>query len=79
MIQETPEAELFKTQMRESLIKATKNSISVQVPKRGNVYSVGDEVETVYFIETGQIKLLMMSSVGKECLLAIHGPGDVFG
>ncbi len=26
----------------------------------------------VYFIESGQIKLLMLSSEGKECLLAIH-------
>ena len=33
----------------------------------------------VYFIESGQIKLLMLSSEGKECLLAIHGGGDIFG
>jgi len=33
----------------------------------------------VYFIESGQIKLLMLSADGKECLLAIHGGGDIFG
>ena len=33
----------------------------------------------VYFIESGQIKLLMLSSEGKECLLAIHSAGDIFG
>jgi CRP/FNR family transcriptional regulator, cyclic AMP receptor protein len=33
----------------------------------------------VYFIESGQIKLLMLSSEGKECLLAIHSGGDIFG
>jgi CRP/FNR family cyclic AMP-dependent transcriptional regulator len=33
----------------------------------------------VYFIEKGQIKLAMTASGGKECMLAIHGPGDVFG
>ncbi len=33
----------------------------------------------MYFIEDGQIKLVMVSSEGKECMLAIHGPGDVFG
>ena len=27
----------------------------------------------------GQVKLLMLSSEGKECLLAIHASGDVFG
>jgi len=33
----------------------------------------------VYFIESGQIKLLMLSPEGKECLLAIHSAGDIFG
>jgi len=32
----------------------------------------------VYFIESGQIKLLMLSPEGKECLLAIHTAGDIF-
>ena len=27
----------------------------------------------------GQIKLLLLSPEGKECLLAIHSGGDVFG
>src|SRR5262245_6957776 len=44
-----------------------------------NVYSCGDQDEMVYFIESGQIKLLMLSSEGKECLLAIHTAGDIFG
>jgi CRP/FNR family cyclic AMP-dependent transcriptional regulator len=79
MIQESPEADLFKEQMRASLAMATKNSVSEKIAKRHAVYAVGDEVETVYFIESGQIKLVMVSSGGKECLLAIHGPGDVFG
>jgi CRP-like cAMP-binding protein len=33
----------------------------------------------VYFIESGQIKLLLLSPEGKECLLAIHSDGDIFG
>ena len=28
---------------------------------------------------SGQIKLLMLSPGGKECLLAIHAAGDIFG
>lgn len=79
MIQETPGADKFKEQMRESLVSATKDSVAIKVARRSNVYEVGDKVETVYFIESGQIKLLIVSSRGKECLLAIHGPGDIFG
>jgi CRP-like cAMP-binding protein len=33
----------------------------------------------IYFIESGQIKLPILSAEGRECLLAIHGAGDIFG
>jgi CRP-like cAMP-binding protein len=33
----------------------------------------------VYFIESGLIKLLMLSPEGRECLLAAHTTGDIFG
>jgi CRP/FNR family cyclic AMP-dependent transcriptional regulator len=33
----------------------------------------------VYFIESGQIKLLMLSPEGRERLLAVHTTGDIFG
>src|SRR5258705_3647714 len=51
----------------------------MNVAKHNDVYTAGGERETVYFIEKGQIKLVMVSSEGKECMLAIHGAGDVFG
>jgi CRP-like cAMP-binding protein len=79
MIQQTPEAEQFKQQMRDSLRHETLNSRAVTFPRHANVYIGGDRDEMVYFIETGQIKLLLLSPEGKECLLAIHGSGDIFG
>ena len=79
MIQQTPESDRFKEQMRESLLKETRNSNTIKVGKHTNVYTIGVERETVYFIESGQIKLVMLSPEGKECMLAIHGSGDVFG
>jgi CRP-like cAMP-binding protein len=79
MIQQTPEADRFKKQMRDSLRHETVNSRAVTIPRHANVYNCGDQDEKVYFIETGQIKLSLLSPEGKECLLAIHGSGDVFG
>jgi CRP-like cAMP-binding protein len=79
MIQETPQADLFKQQMRESLRQETLNSRAVTIAKHAHVYTCGDNDELVYFIESGQIKLLMLSPGGKECLLAIHAAGDIFG
>jgi CRP-like cAMP-binding protein len=79
MIQQTPEADRFKQQMRDSLRHETVNSRAVTIPRHANVYNCGDQDEKVYFIETGQINLSLLSPEGKECLLAIHGSGDVFG
>jgi CRP/FNR family cyclic AMP-dependent transcriptional regulator len=79
MIQETLQSDLFKRQLGDSLQRETLNSRAVTVARHANVYTCGDQDEMVYFIESGQVKLLMLSSEGKECLLAIHGAGDIFG
>jgi CRP-like cAMP-binding protein len=65
--------------MRESLRQETLNSRAVTIAKHDHVYTCGDNDELIYFIESGQIKLLMLSPGGKECLLAIHVAGDIFG
>jgi len=79
MIQDSPETDLFKEQLRASLQRKIRNSHAIKIPKHANVYSFGEQDEMVYFIESGQVKLLMLSSEGKECMLAIHASGDVFG
>ncbi len=78
-IQQTPQADLFKQQLRVSLQRETANARAVKVARHANIYTCGDRDEMVYFVESGQIKLLMLSSDGKECLLAIHSEGDIFG
>lgn len=79
MIQETPQADRFKEQLRDSLRDETLNSRAITIAKHDHVYTCGDHDETVYFIESGQVKLLMLSPEGRECLLAIHASGDIFG
>src|SRR3989337_12535 len=79
MIQQTPQAGEFKQQLHDSWQRETMNSRAIKIARHANVYTCGDQDEMVYFIESGQIKLLMLSSEGKECILAIHGAGDIFG
>ena len=79
MIQQTPQADEFKAQLRDSLQREMMNSRAVKIARHANVYAAGDQDEAVYFIESGQVKLLMLSTEGKECLLAIHSGGDIFG
>jgi CRP/FNR family cyclic AMP-dependent transcriptional regulator len=78
-IQLTPQADLFKQQLRDSLQRETANTGAVSIARHSNVYTCGDRDEMVYFVESGQVKLLMLSAEGRECLLAIHGEGDIFG
>ena len=78
-IQQTPQSDEFKQQIRNSLQLETRDSHAIKVARHDDVYTTGDQDDTVYFIESGQIKLRMLSSEGKECLLAIHSDGDIFG
>jgi CRP/FNR family cyclic AMP-dependent transcriptional regulator len=42
-------------------------------------YATGDDDDALYLIDSGQVKLSMASAEGKDCLLSIHGNGEVFG
>ena len=79
MIQNYPETDTFKKQMRESLKRETRNSSAIKIPSHQNVYTIGELDEMIYVIQRGQVKLSMISPEGRECLLAIHGVGDIFG
>jgi CRP-like cAMP-binding protein len=79
MIESASETAKFKQQLRDSLLREAKNLRAVRITKHDNIYTCGDQDETVYVIESGQIKLLMLSPEGKECLLAIYTAGDIFG
>ena len=79
MIPAIPKADDFKDRLNTSLQLASLKFPTIHINKHQPVYVCGDPAETVYFIESGQVKLLMLSPEGKECLLAIHTTGDIFG
>jgi CRP/FNR family cyclic AMP-dependent transcriptional regulator len=43
------------------------------------VYRQGDPADSVFFIQSGKVKLTVVSEQGKEAVIAILGPGDFFG
>lgn len=75
----TPTTDDFRGRLHESLQRATLKFPIVHVGRHQSIYVCGDPAGCVYFIQSGQIKLLMLSPDGKECLLAIHTSGDTFG
>jgi CRP-like cAMP-binding protein len=79
MTQQIPTTDDFRKRLNESLRVESSDFVTVRIAKHQTVYTCGDAAETVYFIESGQVKLLMLSPEGKECLLAIHTDGDTYG
>ena len=43
------------------------------------IYSQGDAADAMFHIQQGNVKLVVASTRGKQAVIAILGPGDVFG
>jgi CRP/FNR family transcriptional regulator, cyclic AMP receptor protein len=79
MVQESKKTRDFRIRLSESLSREQRAFPAIQLAKHETIYACGDTADTIYFIASGQVKLLMLSPEGKECLLAIHTAGDTFG
>jgi CRP/FNR family cyclic AMP-dependent transcriptional regulator len=44
-----------------------------------SIFSQGDACEDVLYIQTGGVKLSVLSKTGREAVVAMLGPGDFFG
>jgi CRP/FNR family transcriptional regulator, cyclic AMP receptor protein len=51
----------------------------VRLQKDGIVFSQGDPAEAIYFIQTGKVKITVVSAAGKEAVLAMFGPRGFLG
>lgn len=51
----------------------------VSVGKDARVFSQGGKTDAIYFIETGKVKISVISTGGKEAVLAILGPHNFLG
>ena len=47
--------------------------------KGQTVFSQGDAADAVFYLQTGELKLSVVSEQGKEAVVAILGPGSFFG
>jgi CRP/FNR family cyclic AMP-dependent transcriptional regulator len=43
------------------------------------IYSQGDSADSVFYIREGSVKVCVISELGKEAVVALHGKGDFFG
>ena len=47
--------------------------------KNQKVFAQGDAADWVFYIQDGQVKLSVISELGKEAVVALHGKEDFFG
>jgi len=52
---------------------------SVLFRGKQRVFAQGDLADSVFYIQTGKVKLTVVSTTGKEATIAIFGEGDFFG
>lgn len=73
------DAELFKTLEAEELTEL-ENAAHWEKLRRGRVLWLSDQASaSLVLVKTGRIKLSRLSGKGRELVLDILGPGDVFG
>jgi CRP-like cAMP-binding protein len=51
----------------------------LQLEKGDRIFSQGDPTDAIYFIQSGKVKISVISSSGKEAVLAMLGPHDFLG
>jgi CRP-like cAMP-binding protein len=52
---------------------------SVPFQRKQGIFAQGDAADAVFYIQTGKVKLTVVSQAGKEATIGILGDGDFFG
>src|SRR3989442_15677788 len=59
--------------------KISEGKQAMIIPKGKKIFSQGDRAGAIYFVQNGEVKITVVSSAGKEAVLAMLGPHDFFG
>jgi CRP/FNR family cyclic AMP-dependent transcriptional regulator len=72
-----PSTDMFDP--KDFLEKVGAGKAILEFHKNQKVFEQGDVAETVFYIQTGKVKLTVVSEQGKEAIVAILEPGHFFG
>jgi CRP/FNR family cyclic AMP-dependent transcriptional regulator len=73
------EAPLFEALNEEDARALRSDIVDVYLDRGERLFSEGDTGDKLYIILTGKIKLTKAAPDGRENLLSVHGPGEMFG
>jgi CRP/FNR family transcriptional regulator len=71
--------ELFKNLSDEELKELDPYLVEMGYKKKDDIFSEGDQPEWFYIVSKGKIKITKISHDGKEIILEIISPTDIFG
>src|SRR6476620_4949481 len=61
------------------LEKISEGKHEMKFGKGKKIFSQGEPADAVYFVQSGRVKITVVSSAGKEAVLAMLCPHDFFG
>lgn len=73
----SPQPNIFD--LREFLDSAGVSRKVVRFPPGARIFAQGVPATSVFYIQSGRVKLSIVSAAGKEAVIAILGPRDFFG
>ncbi len=79
MVEFTRPCDKFRQQIRNTLNNQTFGWHNATYAKSRYIYTLGQRDGMIYYIVSGQVKLLLTSNDGKQCLASIRTAGDIFG
>ncbi len=71
--------DLFKNLSDEELKELDSYLMSTVFKKKEDIFSEGDQPEWFYIVAKGKVKITKLSHEGKEIILEIISPNDIFG
>jgi CRP/FNR family cyclic AMP-dependent transcriptional regulator len=72
-------SELFSALDEEALARVAIRASTVQLDRNDTLFNEGDEADDLYVVITGRVAIAKRSPDGRESLVALMGPGDLFG
>ncbi len=63
----------------EDRVKLGGVAVKHHIPKETTIYCTGDTATSFYLVKEGKVKITRKSDSGKEIILAMLGPGEIFG
>jgi len=70
---------IFQALPDETLAPIARMAMLRRVPRSTVVLRAGDHTDNVYFVLSGAFKVLVSDEEGREVILSMMGPGDLFG